>query len=233
MLFASMKNEEKLNEIIDLYYKDFLNKKDLPFIVKNSIPIIWFGDIDRFFSSTKRIVTISINPSLAEFSEKRFNTNARSHDELKSTLSHYFKFNPYIKWFQQYEKILNVFDSSYYGNYPNTSIHIDVYSAIATNPTWGKLTSEQKDQIKNVGLFNRLLELLNPDIILFSANQQVFNEVFYNYELKQKNKVGNAGFVDLFQNNKKKLICGRNFHGTPFGGMKFLDISKILNELNL
>lgn len=233
MLFASMKNEEKLKEIIDLYYKDFLNKKDLPFVVKNSIPIIWFGDIDKFFSSTKRIVTISINPSLAEFSEKRFDTNARNYNELKSTLSHYFKFNPYFKWFNQYEKILNVFNSSYYGKLPNTAVHIDVYSAIATDPTWGKLTNTQKEQIKNIGLFNKLLEILSPDIILFSANKQVFNEAFYNYKLEQKNKVGNVGFVDLYKADEKKLIWGRNFNGTPFGGMKFLDILRVLNEYNL
>lgn len=226
-----MENEEKLKEIVDLYYKDFLNKTELPFVVKNSIPIVWFGDIDKYFNSSNRIVTVSINPSLAEFSEKRFNTNATGYEELKNTLSNYFRFNPYAKWFRQYEKILNALNSSYYGKSLNTSIHIDVYSAIATDPTWGQLTPTQKEQIKNIELFNKLLEFLNPDIILFSANKQVFNEVFCDYKLQQENKVGRGGFVNLYQNAEKKLISGRNFHGTPFGGMPVSDVLSALGDL--
>lgn len=228
-----MKNENMLKEIVDLYYSDYLEKKDLPFVVKNSIPIIWFGDINNYFESKTKIITVSINPSLAEFSEKRFNIKATHYDELKETMSDYFIYNPYIKWFNQYEKILNIINASYYGDLKNTSIHIDIYSALATNPTWSSLSTIEKNQIKNLDLFKKLLDFLNPDIILFSANKQVFDEVFYKYSLIKENKIGNVGFIHLYQYNKKIIIYGRNFNGTPFGGMHIADISKVLKEYNL
>ena len=48
----------KIDELLKKYIKDFNKKKKLPFVVKESIPIVWFGDIDKYLSSPKKILTI-------------------------------------------------------------------------------------------------------------------------------------------------------------------------------
>ena len=51
--------------ILQQYYSDFLCKKNLPFVVKNSVPVAWFGDCEKYFTSKKRVVTVGLNPSTA------------------------------------------------------------------------------------------------------------------------------------------------------------------------
>jgi hypothetical protein len=36
-------------------------------IVPNSIPIVWFGNVERYFKSELKIITVSLNPSDIEF----------------------------------------------------------------------------------------------------------------------------------------------------------------------
>lgn len=74
--------------------------------------------------------------------------------------------------------------------------------------------------------------MLNPDIILFSANSQVFKEVFCDYRLEKEIYIGKCWFVKLYQTNDKKLIFGRNFNGTPFGAMKNANIVRVLKDYN-
>lgn len=38
--------DERLKQITEEYVSDFSQKRDLDFVVKPSIPIIWFGDIE-------------------------------------------------------------------------------------------------------------------------------------------------------------------------------------------
>lgn len=74
--------------------------------------------------------------------------------------------------------------------------------------------------------------MLNPDIILFSSNSQVFKEVFCDYKLEKEISIGKCGFIKLYQANDKILIFGRNFNGTPFGAMKNADIVRVLKDYN-
>ena len=102
-------------------------------------------------------------------------------------------------------------------------MHIDIYSAIATNPTWGRLDCDQKAAIRRTDLFKQLLAILHPDVIVFSANQAVFNEVFavqFKYKCGNENINGRRGmFIKRYFNGSQTLISGRNLRGTPFGGM--------------
>ena len=174
-----------LTPILKDYIEDFKRKKDLSFVVKDSIPIVWFGDIDAYFASNLKVVTIGLNPSDQEFSSKRFdiidfdNGNIDSQiDQLKKTLCNYFKKNPYWKWFNKYKKLLDAKNCSYENNKGNTAIHIDLMTAIATNPTWSRLKQNEKARIQNIPLFKNLLSILNPDFVLCSVNQVAFNETF-------------------------------------------------------
>lgn len=225
----------QLEKILKCYLDDFNHKKNYDFVVKNSIPIVWFGDMDKYLSSNKKIVTVSLNPSDNEFpkrGKRRFNVEVSNIAQLYNTLCSYFKFNPYMGWFGKFENVLNCLDASYYSNCENVAIHIDIYSAIATNPTWGRLEEFQQEQIENTELFERLLEYLDPDVIVFSANQKVFEKTFGKYNLFYDKKIGNVGFIRVYSHNSTYLISGRNYNGTPFGGMKHDDIQETIKEIS-
>ena len=156
-------------------------------------------------------------------------------EELAKTLNLYFKSNPYTKWFRFFENVLSSLDASYYdGNATNTAIHIDIYSAIATNPTWGSFSDTEKRDIQRIDLFKKLLKILNPDVIVFSANQKVFDDVFYQFRLEKcADNIGDKKgfFVRKYKNGDKILISGRNYRGQPFGGMTDDEIEEAINQL--
>jgi len=241
----------KIDFIISKYVEDFKSKKDLPFVVKDSIPVVYFGDLDAYLKSSLKVITIGLNPSLQEFksvdkfgvtqplSNPRFNTdiNFNSVDcvmHLKSTLNNYFKNNPY-KWFNKYEKLLNAIERpdnhvscSYYSN----AIHVDVYSAIATNPTWGGLSESQKNQVKNTYLFKQLLDYLSPDRILISVNMQIFNALFGNWNYVCSYDFPGNNKIIVKEKNGKIVINGTNMMGVPFGGMEEKQVKSIIKKQN-
>lgn len=224
-------NRNELDKLIQEYIDDFINKKDYSFVVSNSIPIVWFGNLDDYEKSANRILTIGLNPSKEEFPLNSFprfnildiNLLKQSNYSLINTLNNYFNTNPYKRWFSKYNKLLSSVDASYGGVFNekiNTAIHIDIYSAIATDPTWGHLFDNQKIDLQNSTLFDKLLNLLNPDIIFISVNKQIFNEHFSNWKKILENKFLGNNYIKLYKYNNKKLIFGTNFKGIPFGGIK-------------
>ena len=126
-------------------------------VVKPSIPILWFGNMAEYAKSKLKIVTVGLNPSLNEF----INSKGQSPDvklrfpnapvissvplsaleisAYEAALNSYFDVKPYLKWFSYNEKVLSCLDASYKAGKNNRAIHIDLYTPIATNPTWGKL----------------------------------------------------------------------------------------------
>lgn len=239
-----------ITTILKSYIADFNQKQHLPFVVKESIPIVWFGDMDAYFNSNIKIVTIGLNPSEQEFltkdafgkmvtlpnNKKRFDiikfdkgSVNEQVKELESTLNNYFKKSPY-KWFDKYEKLLDVKECSYYTNKrQNTAIHIDLFSAIATSPTWGKLNDQQKSQIANKKLFCKLLEILNPDFVLCSVANDTFSEVFNNYDTINKKVFDGNNYIRVYKEkgSDRIILNGRNMRGIPWGGITE-ELSKIL-----
>ena len=228
----------ELQALIKDYIADFRCKRNLPYVVKPSIPIVWFGDMERYSRSKKKVVTVGLNPSLKEFEGDRFeqvNLDAPDAiDRLTETLNNYFRPNskPYKEWFKDFENVLSALDASYYKS-DNVALHIDIYSAIATNPTWKKLKPAEREELRRgvdgrgdtLTLFKRLLNVLKPNVILFSVNQKVFNEVFApTFELvcpPTKRIKGGRGFIRIYRNREDQtqtLISGLNMNGTPFGG---------------
>ena len=245
-----------LNKIIEEYIVDFIAKRNDPalkkVIVENSIPIIWFGNINKYLDSEKRILTVGLNPSNIEFPEdnpqKRFDSvnlalpvDSQMIEGLKCVLNSYFDKEPYRKWFSSGERVLDCFDASYYSDRgkSNQAIHIDIYSAIATDPTWGKLDKKYKcikPRIQNVELFKELLGFLNPDIILVSTNKGIFNEVFVKslaFEHAEDYQKGtNRYYVRKFFKEGKTLYWITNIQGTAFGPRKEF-IKNSISELNV
>lgn len=123
-------------------------------IVKRSTPVLAFGDL---FSS--HAATLGLNPSSLEFLDSRgrlLDGDARRLATLKSlnldeladaTSNHaeqiaeecarYFERNPFRKWFNQLEPMLNKVGASYYNR---TACHVDLVQW-ATKPKWRGLSS--------------------------------------------------------------------------------------------
>ena len=253
---------EKVSPIIHEYWKDFRDKMNdesiKNYIVNPSMPIIWFGDIEAYFASQeRRVITISINPSSDEFKEKNsenysfcrfpniekiYNTEELNDDDKKilyKTLNNYFEDNPYKRWFNHYDnsEILGALNCSYQRGFPNRAIHIDLQSAIATFPKWNELHKIDKDlqeRISNCDLAKSLIDILEPDIILYSAKKNALKEALKididfpkNYE-KPKNTI----LLAEYEYKNKPLIYGFN-HSTPFAHVKREKVTEFYKKCNI
>lgn len=97
--------------------------------------------------------------------------------------------SPYTNWFKNPEYALRALDASYGGKmtntqeaYHNTAIHIDIKCPLATDPTWSKLPKEIVSYLDKqfIGYFDKLLNILEPDIILVSINRDYIADNFRN-----------------------------------------------------
>lgn len=155
-------------------------------VVIPSLPILFFGDVERYLGSRVRVVTVGLNPSLAEFPPgrplarfpaavhpdgQRF---ARDHARYIDALSGYFREDPYRAWFATYEGLLDGLDASFYDGQPNTALHTDICSPIATNPTWSRLGQSDRAVLVPPGraLWHDLIRLLQPHVLLVSVARQ-------------------------------------------------------------
>ena len=215
---------KQLEDLLNKYIADFKSKQ-CDVVVQQSIPIVWFGDIEAYFKSQVKIVTVGLNPSYNEFPEvyssqasPRFKDKTLKADNLYTSLNEYFCFNPYKSWFAHFEGCLNRLGASFGGqmnkgiDYKNTAISLDYFSSIATNPTFSKLYEHREEwKIDQRGLFTRLLEYLSPDIVIMSTAKKYFNAVF-----DTTNKIYESeGKFEVYRLSDKVAIWGRPMRGTP------------------
>jgi len=133
-------------------------------IVPQSIPIVFFGEIDK-----ARFATIAINPSNREFTntkheifppnKKRFvdrdilgitDTDALSLEQAErvyQSLCNFFHKRPYMQWFGQLEKLFLEANLSYF---KGDIINLDI-SPWATSVKWNALTVEQRTDLISHG----------------------------------------------------------------------------------
>ena len=229
---------KNLNKIVEEYICDFKQKKKYDFVVKPSIPIVWFGDMEGYISSSQKVVTVGLNPSLKEFSEKRFHIDSDnfSAEDLYFSLNNYFKVNPYRKYFSCFDKILETFSATYNVTVgeKNTAIHIDVFTSIATKPTWGKLTEIQQNRVNQFALFEKLLEYLAPDVVIISLARQVVRDIFdlSTHCLIYRKEFSVGPEIEVYQKNNKIIVYGRNRTGCPFAVKTeiIMDAKKFLSD---
>lgn len=194
-----------MKKMIQDCWDQFQLMKSCPFILKDSMPILWFGDLNSYFKSEKRIVTVGINPSDIEFKDNkgrlcsvnyRFpkvkkllhktKLSFKDIDDYIESLNYYFKnkdpygkLTYYAKWFSSYENALNALDASYFtGEKNRTAIHIDLCTPVATSKKWGDLTNyERTCLMKNSGVdFNHLLNKLEAEVIIASLNKDYIKQ---------------------------------------------------------
>lgn len=228
----------------------------------DSIPLIWHGDMDKYLNSNLKVITVSLNPHYDAFevhkTKSQFNDYTKIKDlscldilsnesinDLKQIYNDYF--STYKRWnddslFKVYEQLLNIVGSSYSNEaYKNSCLHLDMYSALATNPIWTKLSSVDKQlpqQIQNVELFKQLLEFLNPDLILVSvAKDKVEKDLLNNDYIKVKTfikKDNKNEYSILYKSNIRNkplhVLWGR-YYNKPFGYAKSDEFAEIIRYL--
>lgn len=201
-------------------------------------PITWFGDLKAYFQSEIKVVTIGLNPSNREFSEPRFfgrrdlgygdeyfpitidDWQGDKRQNVFRAFNDYFNRNPY-NWFKTYERIFKNLNSdiSYGGTKlgnpraKNKALHIDFYSGVATNPTWGKLSKAEKEELSN-DIFALLYGYLKPDVVLFSTAK---NDIINYFKLTNDCLLyKDEGYIEAYHKGNTSFIWGRNFNGMPF-----------------
>ena len=189
----------RLYEIANREYQKFYDRE---WFVRKSIPILYSGNLAEYFASSRKIVTVSLNPSCFEFREenaelpydvKRY-SRSYSGDELQRAYSSYFERRPYTGWFNSaYENILQCLDASYYGRtYPacrkapkawvpriNRVLHTDLCTPLVTHPNWSRLSKSVQAELSEDGnrLWREVISLLRPDLILISVGAHYRSQI--------------------------------------------------------
>ena len=177
--FSSWEHSQVLSDPVMLSWRAFDRAAELPCRVTPAVPILFFGDLNGYFASKFRVVTVGLNPSLHEFpagdSFRRF-PSARGHrgrepDCYLDAMSAYFRTRPYRSWFSSFEALLNGMEASYYSCQASTALHTDICSPVATDPTWSGLADTDRAALEAEGgaLWHSLLEKLRPQIVVISV----------------------------------------------------------------
>ena len=188
------------------YYQSIQHKSD---VVSPAIPILYFGDVNAYFESKIKIITVGKNPSSIEFRSNKDEPYSflrfpdwEKEQNYAVALNSYFECKPYKSWFGSYEAILQGMEASYYSkpNSINRAIHTDICSPLATDPTWTRLSEDTRKELFNIGfqLWQDLINILEPDIIWISIAQ---------HWLKQLNLTNK---IELTRFDKRKNGTDRN-----------------------
>ena len=176
-------------KIIDKTLKYFNKYSGEEFVVKPSLPILYFGDLVEYEKSIFKILTVGKNPSdnefkltkdAEDFSYCRFPKWNPDKLNLTESLNSYFEDTPLGQWFSSLEPILNGMDSSFYkGKFQNRALHTDICSPLATNPTWSLLSKERQKLLfeEGVVIWKELINELQPDVMLISVPINLFKKI--------------------------------------------------------
>ena len=163
-----------------------------PYLVQPSIPILFFGDLEGYYRSPLRVITVGLNPSRVEFPDNdrflRFRQAQHvypsilagaGYDDYLSALTAYFRTAPYWGWFKCFEPILKGTDCSFRDRCANTAIHTDICSPLATDPTWNCLSEAARQELEPAGcaLWHQLVDTLDPDVLVISVAQRYLGQI--------------------------------------------------------
>ena len=172
-----------------------------PYALEGAIPILFFGDLRRYNESTLKMITVGLNPSIAEFPRerpllrfprlaqllptwsKKLDPTARA--EYREALTEYFMQEPYSWFDRSYETVLNGMNASYHEPERRfTALHTDFCSPLATRGDWGALTDSQKTSLMRDGnpLWYDLVQVLSPDVIIASIHRTLVQLIANHYE---------------------------------------------------
>ena len=163
-------NKSELGEVVEGAWRCYGRAAALGSAVAPAVPILFFGDVDAYFGSRLRVVTVGLNPSSREFPAddplRRFplaeGIDRADLGRYVDALSEYFRVDPYAGWFGAWEPLLNGADASYYPGAASAALHTDICSPVATDPTWSGLGGGDRSALMDdgVALWHELLVLL-------------------------------------------------------------------------
>lgn len=208
-------------------------------VVPHSVPILFFGNADRYKESKNlKVITLGLNPSDREFPTGetfiRFPlmdgwecADHFDYARYRESLYRYFHVCP-CDWFEHYKGILRGLDARYDDRTsPNTAVHTDFCTPLATASVWSKLTDATRTIFKEEGfsMWMNLVQYLEPDLVLASIGfnehlrrlgepalwKTVFPPIAKPYELRMLRR-GFNGHTSL-------IVYGKPMHGQPFGGL--------------
>jgi hypothetical protein len=210
-----------------------------PSVVKPSIPILYFGDRDRYGASPLKVITVGLNPSRNEFPlDEPFSRFPKAQSvypgilggdgyaDYLAALNDYFRCDPYCRWFRSLEPLLEGMDASYGDGRRHTALHTDVCSPLATDPTWSRLTHEKRLlEAAGVELWVHLVQHLVPDVILISVARRHLDafdfasagrwETIFTVERANPYRV-QAQQVEILKGKRTLIVFGRAAT-MPFG----------------
>ena len=179
--FALSKYGQHCFPLVEQAWRAFDRAARLPVRVTPAAPILFFGDLDAYWTSPLRILTVGLNPSLSEYPDdepfRRFplldgGIRDRKPDRYLAAMSSYFSADPLCRWFRAFEPLLKGAGSSYYqGKAASTALHTDICSPVATNPTWSKLEPDDRGHLEAAGrpLWHSLVAVLRPQVVALSV----------------------------------------------------------------
>ena len=160
--------------------------------VTPAVPILFFGNLDAYWASPLRVLTVGLNPSLHEFPQKesfrRFPALAGEGDPEPSrylaAMSAYFDIDPYSAWFNTFKPLLKGMETSFCEGGASTALHTDICSPVATNPTWNDLDEADRKILESDGgpLWHLLLETLQPQIVVLSVARKHLERIKFTPE---------------------------------------------------
>lgn len=170
------RRKKKIVKLIDACWKHHAwVKRTYPDVLPGmEMPILWFGDLVEYDRSPRKIVTVGLNPSLAEFQEGKRPTptsawsmhrfceaeavakrgrlkSSADYSAYQDSLNHYFReysnnqATAYKVWFSNWKGILHCLNASFDSSErKSTAIHIDFCTPIATIKKWGDRDFKEK-----------------------------------------------------------------------------------------
>ncbi len=167
-------------------------------ITDPSIPVLFFGNLNQYRKSKHRIITVGLNPSEQEFPQgfsrfkggeelyKKVTLNEGDTQKYLAILSNYFSATNFTyEWFDSYEVLLNSIGASYYARKTkNIALHTDICTPLATSPTWRDCPPQMRKELSNKGaiIWDRLIKLLEPHLVLISVKQEHLNKIKFGKE---------------------------------------------------
>jgi hypothetical protein len=251
-LTRGLNTNVQIDDLIRESWQVYRQFEDQPFLVKPSIPILFFGDSIQYRSSKLKVITLGLNPSRIEFPEHdrffrfsgarkvnpRFTVGVSCQEYLQS-LNEYFHEppnHPYRPWFKSFEPLLAGLDCSYYGNAVNTALHTDLCSPLATDPTWSNLPREAQISLLPYGtrLWHSLVEWLSPDLIIASVARSHLKRISFpqqdGWKVVHRVERTNCYDVELtrlkIEGKAAALVFGKAAN-TPFGTVSNVEKRKI------
>ena len=156
-------------------------------VLHNACPVPFFGD-----AATARIATVGLNPSHGEFEDGPGQLRAASRLPSRAALgvddwaeasegvfsriaqacSHYFKGNPYWKWFNTLERMLERTGRGTFSD--GGACHLDLVPW-ATRPIWGHLNEHERRLLLRQGrpVLHELLASLRVEALLLNGTTVV------------------------------------------------------------